>query len=139
MFFSESVISRVGQFRMCTFPQRILECCQAPVKGTPECQDSCGKKKWCRNDKNGPLENLHFVLENTGSRPRMCGILGARVPFSECPVFPGELGSHRAASLYPPGEGQTFGECGLFSRKKGNPPGRDLRGTCEGTDFGEDR
>ena len=61
-FFHESVISRVSQFRMRTFPQGILECRQAPVKGTPGCPLSWGKRGWCRNDQNGPLENVHFVL-----------------------------------------------------------------------------
>ena len=63
-FLSESVISRVSQFRMCIFPKRILECHQGLVKGTPGCRLSCGKNGWCRNEKNGPLENVHFVLEN---------------------------------------------------------------------------
>ena len=61
------------------------------MKGTPECQHSCGKKGWCRNDKNEPLENLHFVLENTvGAAFECVGFLGARVPVSERPLFPSE-------------------------------------------------
>ena len=38
--------------------------------------------------------------------------------------------SHRAATLFPPGEGQTLAESGLFPRENGR---RDLRGDCEGT------
>ena len=37
---------------------------------------------WCRNDKNGPLESVHFVLENyVGAAFECVGFLGARVPF----------------------------------------------------------
>ena len=43
-FFHDSVISRVSQFRMCTFTLGILECRQGPVKSTPGCPLSCGKK-----------------------------------------------------------------------------------------------
>ena len=53
----------------------------AAKKGTPECTLCIGKSGKCRNDKNGPLQNVHFFLEKLWSRPRMCGFHGARVPF----------------------------------------------------------
>ena len=60
----------------------------------------------------------------------MCGFLVARVPFSECPVFPSELGSHRAASIFHQARVKLF-ENVDYSQGKGDTwegPTRDLRG-----------
>ena len=53
----------------------------------------------------------------------MCGFLGARLLFSECPLFPGELGSHRAASLFHQARVKLFENVDYS---------HGLRGICEG-------
>ena len=72
----------------------------------------------------------------------MHGFLGARVPFSECPVFLGNQWSHRAASLFHQARVKLF-EIVDYSQGKRRPTweglARDLRGKCEGTDTGEER
>ena len=98
------------------------------------------------------LQNAHFPLEKVGnaettkmnhfrmytfsqrklgSRPRMCGFVGARVPFQNVHYSLGNQGS-RPGSPFSPGEEQTFSECALFQRKNGEPSGRGPRGDFEG-------
>ena len=100
-----------------------------------------GKKRWCRNDKNGPLENVHFVLENIGEQP-------SNVSFSRCQSTCFRM------SIIPKGIRVAIGRLPFFTRRGSNflrmwiilkekrgPTwtglARDLRGTCEGTDSGE--
>ena len=109
--------------RMCTFPKGILECRQEEYS---RMYTFLWKKKVgnAENDKNGPFDKW--------SRPRMCGFLGARVPFQNVHYSLGELGSRPGGSPFSQGEEQTFSECALFLRKKGSRPGerpgRGLRG-----------
>ena len=61
----------------------------------------------------------------------MCGFLVARVPFSERPLFPGELGSHRAASIFfTQARFKLFENVDYSQGKRGHlgGPARDLRG-----------
>ena len=58
----------------------------------------------------------------------MCRFLVARVLVSECPVFPSELGSHRAASFFHQARVTLFDNVDYSQGKKGT----HLGGTCEG-------
>ena len=60
------------------------------------------------------------------------GFLGPECLFSECPLFPGELGSHRAASLFHQARVKLFENVEYSQGKKRDPQWRDLRRICEG-------
>ena len=56
-----------------------------------------------------------------------------RVPLQNVHYSSGNLESRPGGSLLSLGEEQTFSECALFRRKKGEPPREHPRATREGT------
>ena len=102
------------------------------------------KKRWCRNDKNGPLENVHFVLENAGEAALGCMVFSGQSAFFRMSSIP--LGISGATGRLPffTRRGSNFLRLWIILKEKGDPPGRRLaRRTCEGparrTDSGERR
>ena len=82
------------------------------------------EKGRCQNDKNGPLKNVYFCLENTVEAPS--NVWFSWEQSAERPCEP------QGGSPFSLGEGQTIAECGLFTRENGEP-------TCEGPDSEEER
>ena len=72
----------------------------------------------CRNDKNGPLKNVHFFLEKTLEPPLNVVLSG---PECLCRMFiipQGKKGSRPGGSPFSIGEEKTFSDCECFPRKK---------------------
>ena len=68
----------------------------------------------------------------------MCGFLVARVPVSECPVFPWELVEPQGGIHFFTRRGSNFSRMWIILMEKGDT-WEDLQGTCEETDSGEER
>ena len=76
------------------------------------------KKGGCRNDKVGPLENVHFCLENSGKPPSNVWFSWEHSAFSGCDYSLRELGEPpcepQGGSPFSLGEGQTFSAVGAL-------------------------
>ena len=68
----------------------------------------------------------------------MCDFRVARVPVSECPVFPWELVEPQGGFHFFTRRGSNFLRMWIIHREKGDT-WEDLQGTCEETDSGEER
>ena len=119
---------------MCTLPKGILECRQEGHSRMYTFQWKSGK---CRNDKNGPLQKVHFFLEKTGEPPSNVWFSRGQSALSECSLFTRELGE-------PPGRlhfftmrgANFFRMCIFLDEKRGAARegiARGLRGDREGT------
>ena len=68
----------------------------------------------------------------------MCDFRVARVPVSECPVFPRELVEPQGGFNFFTRRGSNFLRMWIIHRERGDT-WEDLQGTCEETDSGEAR
>ena len=81
----------------------------AAKKGTPECTFSFEKSEKCRNDKNGPLKNVHSFLEkNWGSALECVVFSGPECLVRNVHYSLGNWGSRPGGSPFSLGEEQTF-------------------------------
>ena len=105
-------------------PRRALQNVLFPLKN--------GK---CRNDKNGQLKNVHCGPENIGEPPSNVWFSWVQSAFSECPLFPRELGEPLCSSPYPQASVNFFRMWTIPQGKRDSRPGGD----CEGADSAEKR